>query len=119
MRQRQSLWDLNDISKSIGNHKSIFFEPKEEPKFKFIVPDFYKASLSTGGLLIVSLTGSLLEGLDFSDDACRTIIQIGIPFHNLGDPKIIMKKEYIDKLKLIKQDENGLNGQTMVSFASQ
>lgn len=111
MRQVTSLWDTNGLSKSISHYKTIFIEPKEVQNIKFVVPEYYKTALTTGAMLIISSTGILADGLDLSDDAGRAIIQIGIPFPNLGDPKTIMKKEYLDKLKLIKKDPNALNGQ--------
>jgi Rad3-related DNA helicase len=111
MRQITSIWDNFRISSGISKVKPIFIEPKEELNCKFMVPDFYKTVLTNGALLILTSTGSLASGLDFSDDVARTIIQVGIPFPNLGDPKTIMKKEYLDKLKMIKKDQNALNGQ--------
>ena len=111
MRQITTLWDTYGISRSISQIKQIFIEPKENQNVKFALPEYYKAALNSGGMLIVSSTGIVVEGLDLSDDAARTIVQIGIPFPNLGDPKTIMKKEYLDKLKLIKKDHNALNGQ--------
>ena len=111
MRQITTLWDSNGISKSIRQVKQIFIEPKDDQNLKFVFPEYYKTALKSGAMLIVSSTGILAEGLDLSDDVARTIIQIGIPFPNLGDPKTIMKKEYLDKLKLIKKDQNALNGQ--------
>ena len=41
--------------------------------------------------------GRISEGLDFSDNAARAVIIIGIPYPKLIDPKIILKKEYLDQ----------------------
>ena len=40
--------------------------------------------------------GRLSEGLDFSDNAARCVIIVGIPFPQMTDPKVILKKEYLD-----------------------
>ena len=40
--------------------------------------------------------GKLSEGLDFSDDAARCVVLIGIPYPLVVDPKTIMKKHYLD-----------------------
>ena len=40
--------------------------------------------------------GKISEGIDFKDDAARCVIMVGIPFAQLTDPKIIMKKHYLD-----------------------
>jgi Rad3-related DNA helicase len=49
--------------------------------------------------------GKISEGLDFSDDAARSVIIIGIPYPMTIDPKTILKKHYLDK------NRNGLSGQ--------
>lgn len=40
--------------------------------------------------------GKISEGLDFSDDAARCVIIIGIPYPMILDPKTILKKYYLD-----------------------
>lgn len=43
--------------------------------------------------------GKLSEGIDFSDDAARCVIMVGIPYPNNSDPYVIMKKHYLDSKK--------------------
>lgn len=40
--------------------------------------------------------GKISEGLDFSDKAAWTVIVIGIPYAVQFDPKVILKKKYLD-----------------------
>lgn len=40
--------------------------------------------------------GRMSEGLDFSDNAARMVIIIGIPFPQMFDAKIILKRNYLD-----------------------
>ena len=40
--------------------------------------------------------GRMSEGLDFSDQAARMVIIIGIPFPQMYDAKIILKRNYLD-----------------------
>ena len=40
--------------------------------------------------------GKLSEGIDFSDDAARCVIMVGIPYPQMMDPNVIMKKHYLD-----------------------
>ena len=40
--------------------------------------------------------GKVAEGIDFSDNMARAVVITGIPFPNLYDPKVKIKKEYID-----------------------
>jgi regulator of telomere elongation helicase 1 len=39
------------------------------------------------------------EGIDFTDDAARMVIVVGIPYPNLTDPKIILRRNYLDQKK--------------------
>jgi len=41
--------------------------------------------------------GRISEGLDFSDNAARCVIVIGIPYPMMTDPKVILKKDYLDR----------------------
>ena len=43
--------------------------------------------------------GKLSEGIDFSDDAARCVIMVGIPYPNMSDPYVIMKQHYLDSKK--------------------
>ena len=40
--------------------------------------------------------GRISEGLDFSDNAARMVIIVGIPYPQIYDPKVILKKNYLD-----------------------
>ena len=46
--------------------------------------------------------GKVSEGLDFSDELCRAVIFVGIPFPNTKDPILNEKKMYYDKLSKTK-----------------
>lgn len=52
---------------------------------------------TTGGLLCAVCRGKVAEGLDFSDHHARGVIILGIPFPQITDLKIILKKEYNDE----------------------
>lgn len=41
--------------------------------------------------------GRISEGLDFSDNAARCVIMIGIPYPQMTDAKVILKKDFLDK----------------------
>ena len=41
--------------------------------------------------------GKLAEGIDFTDDAARCVIMAGIPYPQVYDPKVLIKKDYLDK----------------------
>lgn len=57
--------------------------------------------------------GRISEGLDFSDNAARCVCIVGIPYPQSKDPKVILKKEYLDARQRearMRRDQNGLVG---------
>lgn len=40
--------------------------------------------------------GKVAEGLDFADNNGRAVIIVGLPYPPLKDPRIILKKRYLD-----------------------
>ena len=58
-----------------------------------------KDSDATGAVLMGVCRGKLSEGIDFSDDAARCVIVFGIPYPNYVDPKVILKKHYLDEMR--------------------
>lgn len=49
-----------------------------------------------GAVMFAVCRGRMSEGLDFSDNAARMVIIVGIPFPQAYDPKIVLKKHYLD-----------------------
>ena len=49
-----------------------------------------------GAIMMGVCRGRMSEGLDFSDDAARLVIVVGIPYPMVADPKIVLKKHYLD-----------------------
>jgi Rad3-related DNA helicase len=54
-------------------------------------------SHSGGAVLMGVCRGRISEGLDFSDNAARCVIVVGIPYPQMTDPKVILKKDYLDR----------------------
>lgn len=50
-----------------------------------------------GALLMGVLRGKLSEGFDFPDDLARLVIIVGIPYPLYTDPRVILKKDYLDR----------------------
>ena len=52
--------------------------------------------------------GKPSEGLDFADDNARAVICLGIPFPNIKDVQVDLKKKYNDKRRT--EDKDILTG---------
>lgn len=50
-----------------------------------------------GALLLAVCRGKISEGINFSDQYARGVLVVGIPYPNLRDSKVILKKEFNDK----------------------
>ena len=51
----------------------------------------------SGAILMGVCRGRISEGLDFSDKAARCVIVVGIPFPSISEPRVILKREYLDE----------------------
>lgn len=40
--------------------------------------------------------GTLSEGIDFTDEAARCVIMIGVPYPKLSAPRIFLKRHFLD-----------------------
>ncbi|CAE7402093.1 BRIP1 [Symbiodinium natans] len=49
-----------------------------------------------GALALAVYRGKLSEGLDFTDDLCRAVICIGIPYPMVNDPVVLAKRQWND-----------------------
>jgi regulator of telomere elongation helicase 1 len=92
------LWQEKNILNQIEKYKEIFNDTQNADKNKILLESFRKNSSTKGyrgGILFSVLKGKCSEGIDFSDDLARLVIVIGIPYANLGDVKVQLKKEYL------------------------
>ncbi|KAI9113138.1 hypothetical protein K1719_015663 [Acacia pycnantha] len=58
-----------------------------------------KNSEKGGAALLGVCRGKVSEGIDFSDDYARVVIIVGIPFPNINDIQVALKKKYNDTYK--------------------
>ncbi|XP_042298181.1 Fanconi anemia group J protein [Sceloporus undulatus] len=83
--------------------KTVIVEPKGGDKADFddLLQTYYDAIKckegKDGALLIAVCRGKVSEGLDFSDDNARAVITIGIPFPNVKDLQVELKRKYNDQ----------------------
>ena len=50
-----------------------------------------------GAIFMGVCRGKVSEGLDFADVNGRGVIIVGLPYPPLKDPRVILKKKYLDK----------------------
>ncbi|KAJ3039188.1 hypothetical protein HDV00_012511 [Rhizophlyctis rosea] len=81
--------------------KEPIVEPKNKQDFGQAMNDFY-AKLTDpnlkGAVFFAVCRGKASEGIDFSDTKGRAVIVCGIPYPAAMDPKVKLKKQYLDDL---------------------
>ncbi|KAG0185736.1 Fanconi anemia group J protein [Apophysomyces sp. BC1034] len=99
-------WKTTGLYKKIDKQKRIFMEPKGAGKkaFESTLQKFYNhiqavqelgaVDDSDGALLIAVFRGRASEGIDFSDNYCRAVVALSIPFPHTRNIQVNLKREY-------------------------
>jgi len=102
MQKTYEHWDQLGVVKKLEMFKNIYQEPKESSHYKFVIDAYYKDIYSgskKGAIMFAVCRGKISEGLDFSDDAARSVFLIGVPYPMYYDPKTILKRYYLDSVQ--------------------
>ncbi|KAG7342144.1 helicase associated domain containing protein [Nitzschia inconspicua] len=86
--------------KRLLSNKSIIIEPKSSSDLPDAIEEFHKflnMPKSKGVALFGVCRGKISEGIDFAHDMCRAVIITGLPFAPSFDPKVKMKREFLDQ----------------------
>ncbi|XP_054783819.1 regulator of telomere elongation helicase 1 homolog isoform X2 [Prosopis cineraria] len=89
-----SIWER------ICKHKKPVIEPRQSSLFSLSIEDYIsklKDTSASGAVFFAVCRGKVSEGLDFADHAGRAVMIIGMPFATSKDPKIRLKREYLDQ----------------------
>lgn len=78
----------------------MFVEPKSKDVLNSVIEEYYKAiGENKSTMLLAVYRGKVSEGLDFSDWKARAVIIIGLPYPPYQDPRVVMKREYLDEMR--------------------
>ncbi|TPX40958.1 hypothetical protein SeLEV6574_g06319 [Synchytrium endobioticum] len=83
----------------IRQNKEIVIEPKNKNDFTHAMDQYYDSlndPKRKGACFFAVCRGKASEGLDFSDAKARAVVICGIPFPAAKDPKVLLKKQYLD-----------------------
>ncbi|KAK7375603.1 hypothetical protein VNO78_35510 [Psophocarpus tetragonolobus] len=89
-----SIWDR------ICKHKKPVIEPRESSSFALSIKDYMtnlNDTSASGAVFFAVCRGKVSEGLDFADHAGRAVVITGLPFATSTDPKVRLKREYLDQ----------------------
>ncbi|KAK9837585.1 hypothetical protein WJX74_000931 [Apatococcus lobatus] len=92
-------WQGSGMWSQINGLKKIICEPRGTGElFDKAMSDYYSAiRRGKGGIFMAVCRGKVSEGLDFTDANARAVLVIGIPFPNVKDTKVGLKKQFNDQ----------------------
>ena len=97
LNQCQNSWQASGLWADICRQKQIFVEPRNKEAFTTTMEEFYQNIRDLKGACFMAVCrGKVSEGLDFADRNGRAVIITGLPFPPMKDPKVILKKRYLD-----------------------
>uniref|UniRef100_A0A6B2E8V3 Regulator of telomere elongation helicase 1 homolog n=1 Tax=Phlebotomus kandelakii TaxID=1109342 RepID=A0A6B2E8V3_9DIPT len=100
MGKCQNAWQETGLWTQISNIKSIFVEARNKFDFQDTMTEYYariRDPKSRGAIFMAVCRGKVSEGLDFADLNGRAVFIPGLPFPPLFDPRIDLKKKYLDE----------------------
>ncbi|CAA7025798.1 unnamed protein product [Microthlaspi erraticum] len=93
-RNSMTIWER------ICKLKKPVIEPKDSSLFPAAMQDFSEKlqdrSIS-GAVFFAVCRGKVSEGLDFADGAGRAVVITGLPYARVTDPRIKLKREFLDE----------------------
>jgi len=91
-------WQASGLWHDLSKFKPIFVEPRNKESFTTTMEEFYQNIRDNKGACFMAVCrGKVSEGLDFADKNGRAVIITGLPFPPLKDPKVILKKRYLEE----------------------
>ncbi|XP_031629001.1 regulator of telomere elongation helicase 1 homolog [Contarinia nasturtii] len=100
MNKCKTVWQEQGVWSSIDQKKQVFVEPQTKEAFVTTMTDYYakiNAPNSKGAIFMAVCRGKVSEGLDFADMFGRAVIITGLPYPPFKDPKVILKKKYLNE----------------------
>lgn len=93
--------------------KSVVIEPRSTADLPDAISEFHKylgMPKSKGCIIMGVCRGKISEGIDFADNMSRAVVITGLPFPPAFDPKVKLKREYLDNAKALKNEKSGEMG---------
>ena len=105
-------WNTSKLIEQMEQYKTIIKDTNDTKKSKVLLRKYMehnrKSNIKMKGAVLLSVCrSSTSEGIDFTDDCARLVVVIGIPFANLSDERVHLKKQYLDNKP---KGDKGLSG---------
>ncbi|KAG1337169.1 hypothetical protein G6F62_005997 [Rhizopus arrhizus] len=120
-------WALTGTKERMESKKLILSEPKGSDKkvFEKAINRFYDhidnaknylTEEKDGAIFFAVYRGKVSEGIDFTNEYCRAVVAIGIPYPGVKDMEVQLKKEYNDMKRKKHKNNDVLSGREWYSI---
>ncbi len=112
-------WKSGGVWERINHWKQCFVEPKDRNLLAKMVDEYrtrVRHPSRIGACFMAVCRGKVSEGIDFADADARAVVITGIPYPSVMDPKVNLKKKYLDK-QISQQQQPGSKGAKLFSGA--
>ena len=105
MNKMREYWKIQDDAACMNAtnnqfQRQVFIEPNDKGELE-VVTGKYETAIEehamNGAIYMGVCRGKLSEGVDFSDARGRVVVITGIPYAPFMDPKVKLKKEYVQQ----------------------
>ena len=98
LKKLHKAWRTHKLYKTLFSSHEIFIEPQDQEKNRQLLEE-YRAVIKAGGraAFIAVCRGKVSEGIDFVDEDARCVVMAGVPYPQIYDPKVVTKKDYLDR----------------------
>ena len=96
-------WESGGVMVRIREKKAVVMEPRVSGEMSECIAEYQRAiehsaaTGLTGALMLAVCRGKVSEGLDFADANGRAVIITGLPYPALHEPKVRIKREFLDQ----------------------
>ncbi|CAK77033.1 unnamed protein product (macronuclear) [Paramecium tetraurelia] len=97
MNKFRSKWTYNKLLPRLCEIKACLWEPQQSAEMQNVF-DLYKQKSKKGAIMFAVHRGKVAEGIDFSDELCRAIFLVGVPYPPKQDNHLLEKMGYLDKI---------------------
>ncbi|XP_049270666.1 Fanconi anemia group J protein homolog isoform X2 [Rhipicephalus sanguineus] len=109
MNKLSQRWQNTGMWDKLESLKHIAVEPQkaDSSTFDYTMNEYFNHASGQysdgyeddrgGALLLAVCRGKVSEGLDFADNSARAVVTIGIPFPNVKDMQVDLKRKYNDQ----------------------
>lgn len=101
-------WRRSGLYRKLEEVKTLVVEPRSSCEMSDASQRFMAGVKDGRGALCLAVyRGKMSEGLDFTDDLCRAVICIGVPYPQMNDPVVVAKRQWNDAKRSQVHNSNG------------